>query len=272
VDRDRYGEPAGFCYQVLAYEHSYDAVLAISHKLEAWAHAMGVPAAKLVHAPNAASYAIEPATIARVMAERAARSGPLRIAYIGRFDRQKGLDRLAGLVKALAARGVKVEWRIVGGSVLADGQPDADLQTIEAYRLPPTRNPEELTDHLAWADVLVMPSYFEGVPLMLLEAQRLGVVPIATRVGAVHEAVAHGRTGFLVESGSLVVTVGQILQCVQRLANDRALLRGLAQAACDAARAQDWALAARAVSDRLQKLMAKPASTRASEPQADAAD
>jgi glycosyltransferase involved in cell wall biosynthesis len=255
VDRDRHGEPAGFCYQVLAYEHSYDAVLTISHKLKAWAHAMGVPEAKLVYAPNASSYALDEATIERAMAERAGRSGALRLAYIGRFDRQKGLDRLAGLVKAIAARNVPVEWRIVGASVLADGEPDADLQAIDAFRLPPARTPEELTDHLAWADVLVMPSYFEGVPLMLLEAQRLGVVPIATRVGAVHEAIAHGHTGFLVDSGTLVQTVGQMIQCVQRLATDRALLRAMAEAACQAARSCDWAVAARSVDERLARLM-----------------
>ncbi|MBL8836161.1 MAG: glycosyltransferase [Alphaproteobacteria bacterium] len=264
VDRDRYGEPAGFPYQVLAYEHSYDAVLVISKKLQAWAHAMGVPEAKLVYAPNAASYQLDDATIARIMDARAARTGRLRIAYIGRFDRQKGLDRLAGLVKALAIRNAPVEWRIVGGSVLAEGAVDPDLAAIEAFRLPPTRSPEELTDHLAWADVLVMPSYFEGVPLMLLEALRVGVVPVATRVGAVHEVIDHAKTGYLVESGSLVATVGAMLQCITGLIADRALLRRLAGQAHDAARAHDWAVAARAVGDRLDTLAragARPAAT-----------
>ena len=264
VDRDRYGEPAGFPYQVLAYEHSYDAVLVISRKLQAWSHAMGVPEAKLVYAPNAASYQLDETTVAQIMAERQVREGKLRIAYIGRFDRQKGLDRLAGLVKALALRNAPVEWRIVGGSVLAEGAPDPDLAAIEAFRRPPTRNPEELTEHLAWADVLVMPSYFEGVPLMLLEALRVGVVPVATRVGAVQEVIEHGRTGYLVESGSLVATVGAMLQCVNGLAGDRALLRTLARQAHDAAKAHDWAVAARAVSDRLERLAnagAKPAPT-----------
>jgi glycosyltransferase involved in cell wall biosynthesis len=251
VDHDRFGEPAGFPYQVLAYEHSYDAVLAISHKLKAWAHAMGIPAAKLIHAPNAASYPIEEAAIERIMEERRARSGPLRLAYIGRFDRQKGLDRLVGLVKSLALRGAAVEWRIVGAPVVAEAESNADLAVLEPFRHPPTRSPDELTDHLAWADVLVMPSYFEGVPLMLLEAMRVGTVAIATRVGAVHEVLAHGETGVLVESGGLAQTVGAMLEVIQRFAGDRALLRATAENARAASRAHDWANAARALAARL---------------------
>jgi glycosyltransferase involved in cell wall biosynthesis len=254
VDRDPYGGPAGFPYQVLAYEHCYDAVLSISEKMSAWAHAMGMPAAKLVHAPNAASYELDAAAVQRIMDERATRSGKLRVAYIGRFDRQKGLDRLVGMVKAARARSLPVEWRFVGAAVLPGGQPDAELALIEPDRHPPARTPEELTEHLAWADVLVMPSLYEGVPLMLLEALRVGVVPVATRVGAVHEILAHGKNGFLVESGSLVTTVGAGMQCLQRLAADRALLLTLARAACESARAHDWSIAARAVAERLAVL------------------
>lgn len=254
VDRDQYGGPAGFPYQVLAYEHCYDAVLAISDKMMAWAHALGMPAAKLVHAPNAASYELAPEAIDRIMAERRTRSGKLRVAYIGRFDRQKGLDRLVGIVKAVNARALPVEWRFVGASVLPGGQADAELAVLEPYRHPPTRSADELTDHLAWADVLLMPSYYEGVPLMMLEALRVGVVPIATRVGAVHEILKHGRDGFLVESGSLVTTVGATLQCIQRLAADRSLVQTMAIAARDHAQAHDWSIAARTLAGRLEEL------------------
>jgi glycosyltransferase involved in cell wall biosynthesis len=251
VDRDLFGGPSGFPYQVLAYEHSYDAVLAISQKMLSWAHALGVPAAKLIHAPNAASYPLEDGAIERIMADRRERTGKLRIAYIGRFDRQKGLDRLVGLVKSLAMRGVAVEWRIVGAPVVVGAESDADLAVLEPFRHPPTRSPDELTEHLAWADVLVMPSYFEGVPLMLLEAMRVGTVAIATRVGAVHEVVSHGETGVLVESGGLTATVGAMLEVVQRFAGDRALLRAMAEKACAAARAHDWSNAAQALAARL---------------------
>jgi glycosyltransferase involved in cell wall biosynthesis len=254
VDRDPHGGPAGFPYQVLAYEHCYDAVLAISHKMMAWAHAMGVPTAKLVHAPNAASYDLDQNSIERIMADRGARSGKLRIAYIGRFDRQKGLDRLVGIVKAVNAKALPVEWRFVGASVLPGGQADSELALIEPYRHPPTRSADELTDHLAWADVLLMPSYYEGVPLMLLEALRVGVVPIATRVGAVHEILEHDRDGFLVESGSLVTTVGGTLQCVQRLAADRSLLLTMANSARQSAQAHDWSNAARALTACMDRL------------------
>jgi glycosyltransferase involved in cell wall biosynthesis len=45
---------------------------------------------------------------------------------------------------------------------------------------------------------MILLSDYEGVPLSVLEAQRLGVIVIATDVGALQEIVSSGKTGFLV--------------------------------------------------------------------------
>lgn len=255
VDHDIYGEPAGIPYQVIAYEHSYQGVLTISQKLYDWCRGMGIPEGKLVYAPNAPSYPLSQETINAIMAERRARTdGKLRVAYIGRLDRQKGLDRLDALIRVTRDTMPSIEWRVVGGSVLAESGSGPDLRAIEPVRKPPTRSPDELTEHLAWADVLVMPSYFEGVPLMMLEAMRVGVVPVATRVGAVHEIVDDSRTGFLVESGSLHDVIGQMLRHLATLAGDRGRLIAMAEAAAQAAASQTWDMTAEAVAQSLDRL------------------
>src|SRR3546814_12353176 len=75
-----------------------------------------------------------------------------------------------------------------------------------------------------------MPSDFEGVPLMLLEAMRLGVVPIATRVGAIHEIIEDGQTGLLVRDGALHSVVGEMSRRIAQLPRARGLLQALSAA------------------------------------------
>lgn len=117
--------------------------------------------------------------------------GRLRVAVVGRFDAwQKGLDWLAGQLWHSArpdhwAHGL--HWRLQGRG------PDAALLRALADRLGPQRialhGHGPLDAALAASDLLMLPSRYEGVPLVALEATRRGWPVLAT-----HEA---GLTGLL---------------------------------------------------------------------------
>lgn len=64
-------------------------------------------------------------------------------------------------------------------------------------------NKEKKLELLAKTDVVVLPSYAEGLPMSILEAMSLGLPVITTPVGAVEDAVTHNVHGLLVEPGNI---------------------------------------------------------------------
>lgn len=227
-ERSAYGRPQGTPMLALAWEAAVDKILTCSAGLATWMQAQGVPGEKLIALPNAAGYPMTSGQITAALTRRSTHTpdGPLHALFMGRFDRQKGLERLVDLVQR--TQDAPVSWRIVGKAVVEDATADlaplAGKVTIEA----PVFTDAARTDLYTWADVLVMPSRFEGLPLGVLEAQRCGAVPIATRTGQIEEAISDGIDGVLVDQTGCVPAMEAILRS---LAADRAQLGRLSTAA-----------------------------------------
>jgi glycosyltransferase involved in cell wall biosynthesis len=240
----------------LGYEHAYDLIACCSQQLFDWCHAMGIPEGKLALLWNAPSYELSPAAIENALTRRLARrAGPLRVLYLGRFDRQKGLDRLTAIVRSSREAGLLVEWRVVGGSVLDDGgQRQFEQSNVEFE--PPKVTPQELTDCYDWADVVLIVSRWEGLPLTILEAMRLGAVVCTTAVGAVAEAVSHAETGFLLPGSGTGAIAREATRILRSVCNDRELLRRISSAAAGAAKSWTWDESTKDFVDRLDRLTA----------------
>jgi hypothetical protein len=248
VERTPWDEPHGNPHMLAAYEHAYDGVLVISDALRRWCIGQGLPRDKIFLVRNAPGYATAPGRVAEALAARATRDGPLRVLFLGRLDAQKGIDRLAAMIAA--TRGAEVTWRVVGREVLGDGA--RPLLEVE----PPVQDPAALDALYAWADLLVLPSRFEGVPLVILEAQRMGCAVAATDVGAVAEIVADGADGVLVPADlEEEATIDRFTRTIHRLAADRAALRAMGAAAASRAAALDWETCMQDVLARLDQLV-----------------
>ena len=87
---------------------------------------------------------------------------------------------------------------------------------------------ESVARLLSEADMLVLPSWDEGLPLVLIEAMAAGIPAIASAgVGAIPEVVAHGETGLLVPPGDVAALAGAI----EALAVDEAMRHRMGAAA-----------------------------------------
>jgi glycosyltransferase involved in cell wall biosynthesis len=69
------------------------------------------------------------------------------------------------------------------------------------------------------ADLFVLPSFEEGLPIALLEAMALGKACIASRVNAIPEAIKHLETGILIDAGDSL----KLASAIGELANDKSL-------------------------------------------------
>jgi len=146
----------------------------------------------------------------------APREKPVSLVLVGRFVRQKRIDRFLSIVAQVARRSpVAVRATIAGSgpeqvSLTQQAAALGLLPGIVSFRHPGPRS----AAIYASADVLVLTSDHEGTPNVILEAMASGVPVVAMRAGDVEEIVRHGETGFVVDSGDEERMVELLLQLV----------------------------------------------------------
>ncbi|MBL4806975.1 MAG: glycosyltransferase [Rhodobacteraceae bacterium] len=220
-----YGRTVGTPFIALAHEAGYDHIATCSNALADRLAGHGVPRGKLLPLPNG------PGFPAQISPDRALTTGPLRVGFLGRFDAQKGFDRFIEI--AINLRGKNFYFSVRGGSILEEAVATAPDWMQSG---PPILEPAEIAAFLRELDVLVMPSRNEGLPLTILEAQRAGVVVLASDVGAVSEAISDTKTGILLPADTVIDSA---IRWLISLENDRPKLLKMAQNA--AGRPDNWA-------------------------------
>jgi glycosyltransferase involved in cell wall biosynthesis len=151
---------------------------------------------------------------------RHAGTGPLRLLYVGRLHRDKGVFDLPQIDRRLRETGVDATWTVQGTGPDADALRAAwtDATAVRWTGMQPMADVLALYES---HDVLVMPSRGEGLPVALLEAGAAGVVPVVSDLpSGIPEVVTPGVTGFRPAVGD----VAAFVEAIERLANDRALL------------------------------------------------
>jgi glycosyltransferase involved in cell wall biosynthesis len=121
----------------------------------------------------------------------------LHVLFIGRLDKQKGVDILLDAVSGL---GDRVAVRIVGESVVSSTK---KLKIPDHVQMMGWLSPSGVSAQLAVCDLVVMPSRWEGFGLVAIEAMRAGKAVVATNVGGLASIVVDGVTGTLVSKESV---------------------------------------------------------------------
>ncbi len=167
-----------------------DRIVCVSRAELRDAVSVGIPEAKCVVIEN--GIRVLPGSAGAPQARRSGDGRRLRVLFVGRFDRQKGFDFFLDVMARLGGR---AEGLAVGDYVV--GHTDSALAIPENVTLLGWRSRAEVLQLYREADVLLMPSRWEGLPIVALEAMRSGLPVFATPAGGLQDVVVDGVTGRL---------------------------------------------------------------------------
>lgn len=154
--------------------------------------------------------------------------GPVRLLSVGRLTSAKGHWLLVQACATLQREGIDFELTVVGDGPdrarLTEGVKNQGLQ--DRVRFTGSLNQTEVLAELACADVFVLPSLAEGIPVVLMEAMASGVPCVTSPVNGIPELIEHDRNGLLATPGDAEALARQL----RRIIGDAALRERLATA------------------------------------------
>ena len=155
---------------------------------------------------------------------------------VGTLEAHKGHRFLLQALALLDGQGVNVPWKLIIAGGRGGDQHESLLQYVRQAGLTGrahiVTNRDDVPDLLARADVFVMPSLIEGLPLALLEAMHARKAIIASVTAGIPEAIEHDRDGLMVPPGD----VEALSRAIRLLLTDPARRQTLAEAAAGRAR------------------------------------
>ncbi len=171
---------------------------------------------------------IDPAKFVPQPAEPAAQGSRIRLLFVGRLVAEKALHLLIRAVAELRGKGRDVSLTIVGDGPLRPSieQEIASLDQQNHVTLAGSCNFDSVIGFYRDSDIFVLPSFAEGVPVVLMEAMAMQVPCVATWITGIPELITDKVDGLLVPPAS----VESIVEAICCLIDDRELADRIARA------------------------------------------
>jgi|tagenome__1003787_1003787.scaffolds.fasta_scaffold20978969_3 glycosyltransferase involved in cell wall biosynthesis len=182
-----------------------------------------------------------------------AEDGPPTVLFLGSWLPRKGTAALVAAAGLLRQRGVAVRFLLAGTGV-------SEAEVLSAWpaelrgsvRVLPTFAADREAALYAGASLFVLPSFFEGQPLSLLQAMASGCCCLASDISGNRDLIAHRRNGLLHAADNAVELADQMAECLA----SPALRDELGQAARRSMAGRTWDAVAREVADFIEGVLA----------------
>jgi glycosyltransferase involved in cell wall biosynthesis len=191
---EMFQEPASFRERLKAYLlksptkwnlNQADYCISYGGKITSLLNGIGIPQSKVLVIPGAVSD--------NTLLEKRNLPVNSKFLFVGRYERRKGIEELMQVVASMPELEISFVGAIPSSKKLnrANVRYYGEVKDVNALN--------EIFDEHTF---LIAPSHSEGMPNVILEAMSRGLIPIATRVGAVEELVDNSN-GFLFEPKSV---------------------------------------------------------------------
>lgn len=167
-------------------------------------------------------------TEAKIFDRNIVQKETLDILYIGRIEPNKGIDYTFEACKALKDKGVKTHLHFAGKEEI-EGQyiPKFKEEFGEDFTFHGIVSGKKKTEILKKCDIFLLPSFYEGLPMSLLETMSFGQVPVVTPVGSIPTVVTDKTNGLFIN----IKNTADIVEAIERLVADKEFSATLSQKA-----------------------------------------
>lgn len=199
--------------QIVSTLRKADVMIVLSESWKRWFSSVGVEESRMTVLHNITDYPV-------LRPEMKTKDGKIHFLFLGEIGERKGVfDILRGLTKFKDDFADKIELRIGGNrneqQMLAAIQENGlgGIVKFEGWV-----SGDKKTNLLNWADIFILPSHNEGLPISILEAMSYGMPIISTPVGGIPEVVM--ENGVLVTPGN----DNEISLAIKRYIENRSLI------------------------------------------------
>lgn len=156
------------------------------------------------------------------------RGVPPRFLMISRLIREKGVVEFAQAAALVRRRYPQVEFALLGGKDPRNptALTDAELSEVQLAGVRWLGETQDVREYIAQADVVVLPSYREGLPRSLLEAGAMARPVVATDTVGCRDVVVDGTTGYLVPVMDAVALADAMFRLIEN--REQAAMMGVA--------------------------------------------
>ncbi len=209
-------------------------VICLNTDDEQYLRALGVPSSRIARIPNGVSQMFLDAGRALALAPRP-RSGLL---FLAGWLERKGILDLVPAAESVLRRHPLLTLTVAGCGAPAEVvvRNFAPELRSQIRVVPRVRTDTELLDLYRTHAIFLLPSYFEGQPLAMLEAAALGLALLTTDLGGMRDFITDGEHGLLIPPGR----PDELARCLDSLVRDPAAVRRLGEAARQRVQAFTW--------------------------------
>jgi glycosyltransferase involved in cell wall biosynthesis len=138
--------------------------------------------------------------------QKTAQAQKLKFIFLGKINKRKGIfDLLTAFANLEPSYRNQVELVLAGtGEIEQVYNLATELGIEKQIIFVGWIDPQKRDQLLAESDVMLLPSYNEGLPMAILEAMSWGLPVITTPVGGIPEVIENGKTGLLVTPGNIL--------------------------------------------------------------------
>ena len=158
----------------------------------------------------------------------------IRIGFIGRWSEEKRPELFLKIASQINQKFPEIEFVMAGSGMLSN---IAKIKAAGVNYLGNFSEQKKINDLYRSLSYVLLPSRYEGFPMVIMESMAFGVIPIATKVGGIADHITSNKNGFLIETLNEVELVKEFCEAISRIYQDDNLSKQMAKNAIEYAHA-----------------------------------